>query len=171
MGSQMELLTLSDIERFWSKVSHTTGCWFWLGSLDTHGYGNFKAQGRKWLSHRIAYFLTTGSLTGQGLEFDHLCRVRHCVNPEHLEAVTHRENVRRGAVAATNVARGAAVTQCPHGHAYTEANIVRGAKGERGCRECQQQRNRGYYARHLETSREWSRRYHARKAEALSRAS
>ncbi len=92
-----------DQDRFWSKVEKTApdGCWLWLAGKNASGYGKFVvggAYGQHWLAHRYAYT----SLRGQievGMELDHLCRIRACVNPAHLEQVTRAENARRRWVA------------------------------------------------------------------------
>lgn len=95
-------------ERFLAKVeiSSTSGCWIWTGSLDNHGYGRLalglKSEGQRPVAaHRLAHEWWVAPIP-DGYEVDHLCRVRHCVNPEHLEAVTHAENVRRAWEARTS---------------------------------------------------------------------
>ena len=82
------------MDRFWSKVSKTDGCWEWSAALDRNGYGAFRFEGRMRLAHRISWFLHHGSFPE--LQLDHLCRNRKCVNPAHLEPVTNRENTIRG---------------------------------------------------------------------------
>lgn len=87
-----------DIASFWRQVEkQSNGCWLWMGRRRWSGYGLFRGHG----AHRIAYMLARGSIP-EGLVLDHLCRVRPCVNPDHLEAVTDRENIRRGMVPAMN---------------------------------------------------------------------
>lgn len=88
-------------ERFWSKVDTDGpgGCWLWTGALNADGYGSFQVESRRSIGvHRYAYELLVGPIPA-GLELDHVkaqgCRHRHCVNPAHLEPVTHEENVRR----------------------------------------------------------------------------
>lgn len=77
-------------DRFWEKVEKTGTCWLWRGAIERQGYGVF--ENRK--AHRIAFTLI-GGVIPTGLQLDHLCFVRHCVNPDHLEPVTAKENVRR----------------------------------------------------------------------------
>lgn len=79
---------------FWSKVDKTAGCWYWSASTRT-GYGQFWYGATKWSSHRLAYTLVRGPIE-DGMVLDHICRVRHCVNPAHLEVVDVRENTVRG---------------------------------------------------------------------------
>lgn len=69
-------------------------CWLWGASLDRHGYGQVKFRGTVWKAHRAVYTLFVGAIP-DGLEIDHLCRVRRCCSPEHLEPVTGEENIRR----------------------------------------------------------------------------
>lgn len=123
-------------ERFWSKVEKTDGCWLWTGALNGGGYGRFNV-GRRLYAHRAAYLMFVGPIP-DGLQIDHLCRVRHCVNPDHLEPVTHAENVRRGEVGTRERMR----THCPHGHEYTEANTyVHPRDGSRKCMACARRRD------------------------------
>ena len=70
------------------------GCWLWNGGLSTSGYGTVYHNGRTRRAHRVIWEMRVGEVPG-GLEFDHLCRVRCCVNPDHLELVTRSENIRR----------------------------------------------------------------------------
>lgn len=114
-------------------------CIKWTGALDRDGYGRV---GRDCdLAHRVAYEREFGPIP-EGLEIDHLCRVRSCVNPEHLEPVTHAENMRR---------LSEAITHCRHGHEYTPENSYpippRARGGRRDCRECIRRRAREYRAR------------------------
>lgn len=82
-------------DRFWEKVSATLGCWKWLGGKNTAGYGYFWFEGRTVGAHQHAYTEAYGPIPA-GQEPDHLCENKGCVNPAHLEAVAHIENVRRG---------------------------------------------------------------------------
>jgi len=76
-------------------TGYETPCWIWLGSRRGHGYGKVGVNGRYVGAHRAFYERDKGSIP-DGMELDHLCRVRLCVNPDHLEVVTHKENMRRG---------------------------------------------------------------------------
>lgn len=118
--------------RFWGKVTVTSGCWKWTGSRNPSGYGLLGvvgASGRQTTmgAHRVAYELLVGPIP-DGLEIDHLCRVRHCVNPAHLEPVTRQENMRRGSKANQ--------THCKRGHALAGANMYKRSNGTRACRAC-----------------------------------
>jgi hypothetical protein len=130
-------------ERFWEKVVQTDTCWLWTGSL-SNGYGNIRPRNGEPMmrAHRFAYELLVGPIP-EGLHLDHLCRVRHCVNPDHLEPVTQRVNTLRGFGACAQHARK---THCEHGHEFTEEN-TRISDGERVCRTCANRRNREYQAR------------------------
>lgn len=77
-----------------SYVIEATGCWRWTKALTTVGYGHFHYAGRYYQAHRLMYGLVKGPT--KAATIDHLCRNRWCVNPAHLEPVTHRENIRRG---------------------------------------------------------------------------
>lgn len=109
-----------------------SGCWIWLGKPHD-GYGRLVADGREQRAHRWVYEQMVGPIP-RGLQLDHLCRVRRCVNPLHLDPVDARTNLMRGLThAAANIAK----THCPYGHPYDEANTFRKRNGRsRGCREC-----------------------------------
>lgn len=134
-------------DMFWAKVQKTSSCWLWTGKLTRDGYGHFVmklASGHKEiLAHRVAYVFEKG-MVPQGLQLDHLCRNRACVNPAHLEPVTQRENVLRGEGIAAKESRA---THCKHGHLFDAANTMMRKSGGRFCRECGRIRYKAYTTR------------------------
>jgi hypothetical protein len=119
-----------------------SGCIEWTGYIDRHGYGRFGPGGRdggKVSAHRWSYEHNVGPIP-DGFQIDHLCRNRKCVNPDHLEPVTQRENILRGVGASAANARK---STCPAGHAYTDDNVyISPTDGSRNCRECMRERER-----------------------------
>lgn len=126
---------------FWQRVQKTDTCWLWTGALNSYGYGTLSrwtdGKRRQLRAHRVAYELLVGPIP-EGLVLDHLCRVKVCVNPAHLEAVTDRVNIYRAIVMPTH---------CPHGHRYTDR---RNGRGERVCVECIRIKNAAYTAKERE---------------------
>lgn len=128
------------IAKFWAHVDKDGegGCWLWTGQLN-YGYGYMPA----WplspqRAHRFSYELLVGPIP-EGLTLDHLCRVRHCVNPTHLEPCTSGENTLRGdSISAINARR----THCKWGHPFDEANTVFDKRGRRRCVACNLRVNR-----------------------------
>ena len=128
-------------QRFWCKVEqgplpdyapHLGPCWIWTAGKNKYGYGKFAMGGkggRVLGAHTVAYELIVSPVP-DGLELDHLCRVRACVNPWHLDPVTGAENMRR---------MMAAYTHCASGHEFTEAN-TRWYRGCKRCRACDRDR-------------------------------
>jgi hypothetical protein len=130
--------------RFWAKaVIRTDGCWAWSAAITRGGYGHFWVDGHHVSAHRFAYELLVGPIP-EGLTLDHLCRVRHCVNPAHLEPVTMRENNLRGDAPP---ARNAAKTHCVHGHPFDEENTYQHPRRSRVCQTCQTEGRRRYRER------------------------
>lgn len=122
------------IDRFAEKIKKTEqDCWLWTGSGTVGGYPSFWSGERFVLAHRWSYEHFIGAIP-DGLVLDHLCRVKRCVNPAHLDPVTQRENVMRS-IGPTSI--NAAKTHCPRGHPYDEANTyVYPRDGSRRCRTC-----------------------------------
>lgn len=121
------------LERFWSKVEKTDTCWLWTGSLASGGYGSFNYKYKHYRAHRLSYEQIRGEIP-KGLVLDHLCRVRSCVNPDHLEAVTHRVNILRGIGGS---AVNAKKTHCKNGHLLSGDNLRnRLTVPWRECRQC-----------------------------------
>ncbi len=115
-----------------SRVTTDSECWIWLGSRSTKGYGRVSVSGRTQQAHRVVYEALVGPIP-EGLQLDHLCRNRSCVNPAHLEPVTCSENIRRGVNLA---AYRAAQTHCLRGHEFTPENTRLKPQGWRVCRTC-----------------------------------
>lgn len=139
-------------ERFWEKVDRfapesTEGravgpCWIWLAARESKGYGQFYADGALVVAHKWAYEAEHGSVP-DGYELDHLCRVRLCVRPSHLEPVVHHVNVARGMSPTAVIARS---DTCSKGHAADGDNLYyRGRR--RICRLCTLASNLAYRAR------------------------
>ena len=109
------------------RIESPDGCWIWMGALKGGGYGHINTKGRHFPVHRVAYEALVGPIP-VGLQLDHLCRTRTCVNPAHLEPVTARENSHRGA---------RWTTHCSKGHERTPETTAWDAKtGGRHCRPC-----------------------------------
>lgn len=116
---------------FWARVDKSGDCWIWTGSKTTAGYGNLTWNNKGHYAHRVAYEDANGVI-GEGLHLDHLCRVRACVRPDHLEAVTQAENIRRGAGP-----YGPVRTTCKHGHDVSiPENVYTTPSGHRRCKVC-----------------------------------
>ena len=140
-------------QRFWDKVKTSdtnsyggTPCQEWTAYTDKDDYGIFWLNGTPQRAHRVSYELFRGSIT-KGLTIDHLCKNTSCVNPDHLEAVTQRENILRGN---TIVAENLAKTHCPGGHEYTKENtyFASGKYGKsRNCRICHNIQQKNYLGR------------------------
>lgn len=173
----MNLFTPGDMARFWGKVERSPnddGCWLWLACRTSKGYGRFGWHGQAVYAHRITYVMTHGN-PDPWLVIDHLCRNPSCVNPAHLEAVEHEENLRRGLIWDFHSAK----THCPHGHPYAGDNLIlekRRDGDRRVCRECQVAKGRrlratqefkekrlAYEAAHRTEGRERLRRWRAAK--------
>lgn len=135
------------LQRIQAKIVKVPGplrskCWLWMGATCGPGYAQIKLAvrgGRRTaMVHRWMYEHYVEPIP-RGLEIDHLCCTKACVNPRHVEPVTHRENIRR---------YHHTFTACPRGHDYTEANTRITPQGTRRCRACQRIGQRQWHARH-----------------------
>lgn len=181
----IEYLSTEDLARIFSKINidpavqfNSSPCWTWTASQN-HGYGMLRCRNQYLSSHRLMYAWLVSPLPygKQWGELDHLCRNRACCNPTHLELVSSRINILRGASrAAHNIQK----THCPQGHPYEGRNILiyPGKPTHRYCRECiriaNQRRylknkdridayNKAWRQSHKERSREHTRAYRLRK--------
>lgn len=129
------------------RVDPDTGCWIWTGSPNRTGYGQFSIMenGKRLgtVAHRVVFEHFKHKIP-DGLVLDHLCRVRMCVNPDHLEPVTNRENILRGV--GESIARHFAV-ECLAGHPLEGDNLYVKPSGRRSCRKCATEQRRAYYWR------------------------
>lgn len=131
------------LEKFWDSVLFTTDCWEWQGMKNTKNYGQFWINGRRPMAHRLSYELHKGKIP-EGLQVDHLCRNPPCVNPDHLETVTHLENMKRGDIFQNHPF--SKITHCPQGHEYSQEN-TRIYRGRRYCRTCNIIKSREFHKR------------------------
>lgn len=96
---------LSNEERFWLKVDKTETCWTWNASIMGTGYGCLRVDNRTTIAHRFSYELAYGPIP-DGMQVDHICHVRSCVNPDHLRLVNHKQNGENRQGAASNSKSG-----------------------------------------------------------------
>ncbi len=156
----MEFDTTKLPPRFWAKVDRNGPvpeyrpdlgpCWIWTAARHGAGYGIWRTEtGKTERAHRATFIRLVGPVP-EGLELDHLCRVRGCCNPQHLEPVTSTENTRRGRGSEASKAHYAAITHCVHGHPFDADNTYRyNRQGywRRECRECGRRKCRARRAR------------------------
>lgn len=132
-------------ERFLAKVQEDeAGCWLWTANLSVDGYGRFVVtHNRPANAHRWAYEQWVGPIP-DGFQLDHLCRIRRCVNYEHCEPVTSRENVRRSE---SPMGINARKTECSQGHEFSSENTRIDTRGRRECRICRRANQKTYKAK------------------------
>lgn len=136
-----------------NKIDFTDSCWLWTGTL-YNGYGNTSYMGKSSLAHRATFSIIKGEISNN-LVIDHLCRNRNCVNPEHLEAVTPRENILRGASPSAIYAKR---THCNKGHKFNRTNtLVREDNNSRRCKICHLKYHKLYRESHKKTINEYHR--------------
>lgn len=150
---------LTAMERFLKKVDQDApdGCWRWTAGNNRRGGGGYgvfyeiatRDDAKQVLAHRFSYEAFVGPIP-QGMDIDHLCRNIQCVNPKHLEVVTHRENIRRGRSPAADNARK---THCPNGHPFDEEHTYRHGE-RRQCRPCRNAYSRAYIKTYKKRKRE-----------------
>jgi len=118
-------MTNDQLARFFAKIEKTESCWLWNGSIMPSGYGQFKlVRTESGYAHRASYEHFVGPIPKE-LQIDHICKIRNCVNPEHLRVVTPQENC-----------EDHIVSVCRNGHDYTPENTYR-HRGKKYCRKCQ----------------------------------
>lgn len=136
--------TISRIERFTKHISNNGSCWEWSAYTDRGGYGRFDSKA----AHRFAYLLTGNELV-DGMDIDHLCRNRKCVNPKHLEQVTRKENINRGDTGKHAGKHNANKEKCKSGHLFSKNNtyIYKTKLGHtlRQCKTCNRESHRLRY--------------------------
>lgn len=137
-------MEFDDFIRFMSKVKQNGSCWEWLPKKNSRGYGQFSLTGKTDVAHRVSYRHFKGDIP-LNYQLDHLCRNRKCVNPEHLELVTKRENLLRGVGAS---AINSKKTHCPKGHEYTKENTLK-SNNRRICKECNKIKCLNYQNKHI----------------------
>ena len=140
----------STIERFLRKVDFVSspfGCWIWggcFGGTETyirHSYGRFWLNEKNVMAHRFSYEYFTKTIIPFGYQIDHLCRNPKCVNPNHLELVTYRENALR---AKNPFSIQKTKTHCIRGHIFAGKNLYIAKNGTRKCKECIKLRNQNF---------------------------
>ena len=124
-----------------ARFEMVDGCSIWQGYVNPKGYGTVNFEGTLELIHRLIYTWNYGAIPS-ALQIDHLCRVRSCANPSHLEAVTCQENILRGEGLA---AKNAAKTHCVNGHDLSDSWIR--DNGARACRQCNRDAQKRYHQR------------------------
>lgn len=128
-------------------------CWVFRGKVNNSGYGSLSSAGKKWMAHRYMWTLMRGPIP-EKMQVDHLCRVRRCLNPQHMEIVDCRTNLLRGTGASAQHARKVACPKCGKPYDYIHPN------GSRRCRSCQQAMQKDRYNRRRQglSVRPWIRR-------------
>lgn len=131
------------MKRFFDKINvQPNDCWLWTSDKMYKGYGRFSYQGKAWFAHRWALKFIGGQELNPALVIDHVCGVRHCVNPDHLEQVTNKENTARSSLTPATINR--LKTACLRGHTFNKENTIL-TKAGRGCRTCQKVAMRKHY--------------------------
>ena len=135
------------VEKFWEKVKKTDTCWLWQSGVNQAGYGRFwiKNKGAV-MAHRFSYELVKGKIPAIKC-LDHLCRIHNCVNPDHLEVVSVRENIMRGiGITAVNARK----TECKRGHPLDSDNVYC-YRSTRQCKQCRVAIRRRHYYKYFDS--------------------
>lgn len=129
------------MKRFWAKVDERSPeeCWPWLDTISNRGYGRFYLDSLTYVSAHVYMYELVVEPIPFGTEIDHTCKNKWCVNPYHLEVVTHRENMQRY--------NGTTETHCANGHEYAVVGFRITGHNGRTCRECARKRRRKAYER------------------------
>jgi len=145
------------IDRFLKKTKVCkSGCIIWTGSIRRNGYGRFRYDGKIGTAHRWIYQYYYGEIP-KGLFIDHVCRMKACVNIDHLRAVTPKQNAIENNVGP--IAINALKTSCIHGHVFANDNVYIPSNGHRICRECAKNRMSVYRKEDPERFRKTSKKH------------
>lgn len=149
-----EYRRMSPEGRWWFNVIvDSSGCWLWQGAL-AQGYGHLKVKGKSHPAHRFGYEMLIESIPPE-LVCDHLCRVRHCVNPDHIDITDHKTNILRGVGRGAKEARQ---TECKQGHPLNGENLRIDTRGRRVCQTCTLKYLVEWRKRNKDKTREYSRK-------------
>lgn len=133
----MRIRYSNPVDRIINKIEPQGDCWIWKGIISYKGYGLINVNQQKRKAHRYSYTHFINKIP-DGMTIDHLCRVRACVNPDHLEVVTLVENIRRGLIFRQPK------KQCNYGHPLIDNNLYINYRGHRSCLKCNRKRSREY---------------------------
>ncbi len=121
-------------KRLWEKANKTETCWLWTAYINKFGYGVIGTYDKKTaLAHRVSFELTKGPIP-EGLEINHLCEVKNCINPDHLEAITRAEHILKTDFQGGKYQKNK--THCVNGHSFQETDVYITKEGHRKCRAC-----------------------------------
>lgn len=171
MVNLSEIISDNDISKIKERLFNlsfpepNTGCHIWCAATYNNGYGFIRINNKSLSAHRVSYFVSKGEI-GDGLVVDHLCNNIFCINPLHLEAKTHKENILRSS---SPSALNALKTHCDKGHLYGENknNVRVNKKGGRDCLICLKEKKRRYYNKNLNSILEKKAEYYKNNRERI----